>query len=193
MFGQADFKIADRLTLTGGITAYSSNAASTSAITAGNLEIGSGVRTVTVHPITADGTAGGTVISPYAPGLSIAAIIQTAVSTGSLAKAGAGNLQLGGANTFGVAGSTGVDLQAGGLILNVAGALGAGNLLVSGSGTALSSSSAITVTNPVVLANAATSLVLGQFGASTLTLSGPVTWSASSGVVCVNRMMVAGT
>ena len=41
-------------------------------------------------------------------------------------QAGAGNLQLGGVNTFGLAGTTGVDFQAGGLILNTAAALGVG-------------------------------------------------------------------
>jgi hypothetical protein len=128
------------LTLTGDITAFSSNPASISAITAGNIEIGSGARTITVHPVTFDATSGGTIISPYAAGLNVTAILQTAVNTGSLVKAGAGNLQLSGVNTFGVAGSTGVDLQAGGLILNVATALGAGNLLVSQPGTSLSSS-----------------------------------------------------
>ena len=60
----------------------------------GTVEIGSGAFTVTTNSVTADGSANGTVISPYTATLNIAAILQSASGTGSLIKEGNGVLQL---------------------------------------------------------------------------------------------------
>ncbi len=160
------------LTLTGNITAASSNINAPSAITAGTIELGAGPKTITVHPVTFDGTAGGTVISPYTPALNIAAILQSAAGTGSLVKTGAGNLQLGGVNTF----AGGVDLQQGGLILNVAAALGTGPLTLSGSSISLSASAAITAANQIIWGPGVTSMTYGQPGSAALTLTGLQGW-----------------
>lgn len=170
------------LTLTGDITASSMNAAGPSVITAGTIDLGAATRTITVNPVTFDGTPSGTVISPYTAGLNIVAVLQNTAA--SIIKAGAGNLQLGGANTFGTAGSTGVDLQAGGLILNANAALGTGTLLVSGNNTSISASATLSgVANAITLSNGVTNITLGNYAASAMTLSGPIAWSTGAGVV----------
>ena len=132
------------LTLTGDITASSNNLVGPATITAGNIEIGSGVRTITVNPVTFDGTALGTVVSPYTATLNIGAVLLSSSGTGSIRKA-AGILQLSGANTF----DGGVDLQGGGLYVTNAAALGSGALTISGNNTSLTGT-ALTLANDVV-------------------------------------------
>ena len=111
----------------GSITASSMNPAAISVITAGTVDIGDAAFTITTNQVTIDGTAGGTVISPYTDTLQIKAILASSSGTGSLVKAGSGVLELNGANTF----PGGVTLNAGGLYITAAQGLG---LTTSGAG-----------------------------------------------------------
>ena len=184
------------LTLTGDITANSMNVVGPSVITAGNIEIGAGVRTITTNPVTFDGTAGGTVISPYTDTLRITAVLQSAATTGSLAKAGTGILELNGASTF----AGGVDLQAGGLYLTLpsvgtpvtSGPLGIGNLTISGNNTTISGS-AVTVANNIIWGGSATSVTIGQYGGAALVLSGSEVWGSGIARTLISNSVAGAT
>lgn len=169
------------------ITASSNNVAAVNTFSGTALDIsgvdngnGAGVFTITANAVTADGTAGGTVISPYTATLNISAIIQsttTAGVPGALIKEGNGILQLGGANTF----TGGVTLNAGGLYITAAQGLGlttsgpGGFLTIAGNNTSISGSAA-TAVNPIVWGSSATNVTIGQYGGAALVLSGNETW-----------------
>ncbi len=103
---------------------------------------------------------------------------------GSVIKTGIGLLTLSGVNTFGASAATSLDLQQGGINFNASGALGSGNILISGANTAFTASAATTVGNPVILGNNATTVTFGTnvAGTNTLALAGPITWNTGSGV-----------
>ncbi len=162
------------LNLTGNqITASSMNAAVTSTLS-GTLDIGAGVMNITANPITADGTANGTVISPYAATLNISAVIQSVTSgtTGSLNFNGNGIVQLSGANTF----TGGITLNSGGLYLAATNALGVngnatGVLTVAGNNTSITATGTLAA-NPIVITSAVSNITLGNYGGAAMDSAG---------------------
>ena len=166
---------AGALTLTGGITASGSNPNAIATIGgAGGLNLNG----TTNYAMVVNGFSfNSQLVAPLNATLSITA----AITNGGITKTGNGLLSLSGANTF----ASGVDLQAGGIAIANNAAIGVGGtLLVSGNNTTLTADATggRIVTNPVTLGNSATSIHLGNYGAGTLTLSGPTTWSTTSGV-----------
>ena len=176
------------LNLTGGqITASSMNPAVISTLS-GVVDIGSGAMNITVNPVTANGLAGGTAISPYAATLNISAILQSAAGTGSVNLNGNGVLQLSGANTF----TGGITLNSGGLYLTATNALGVngsafGILTVAGNNTSISSTGTLAA-NPIVFNSGVSNVTLGNYGGAAMTLPGVETWNTGSLTITTNAV-----
>ena len=187
------------LNLTGGqITAFSMNPAviSTLSSASGAIDIGAGVMDITANPITANGLAGGPVISPYAPTLNISATLQSQAfgATGSLLLNGNGILELSGANTF----TGGVALNAGGIYLASAQGLGlttsgaGGVLTVAGNNTSLTGT-AVTAVNPIVINSGVSAFTIGNYGGAAMTLSGIENWNTTGALTLTTNAVNGAT
>lgn len=168
---------AGALTLTGGITAGGSNPNAVATISgAGGLHLNGNAN----YAMAVNGFSfNSQLIAPLNATLNITAPI----TGGGIVKTGDGLLSLGGTNTF----NGGIDLQAGGIAIannSALGTTGASTLTISGNNTTLTADATggRVVTNNVILGNSATSITLGNYGAGTLALNGPITWSTATGV-----------
>ncbi|MDB6076166.1 MAG: hypothetical protein JWO89_3806, partial [Verrucomicrobiaceae bacterium] len=182
---------AGTLTITGAVNSNNDNLASVPTI-AGPISLGNGNRTITT-----------TGTSPQ--GLIISGVVSGAGATNVITKMGTSGLTLGGASTFGILGSTSVNLNQGSLIYTADSApsvvgtttlttspLGLGTLLVSGDGTKLmgagptpiGTTTLRTLANPISITNPSNTLT---FGASLLntTMNGVITFAGSTGIVDV--------
>ncbi len=139
------------LTLTGGITATTSNAGAVATIGTGTLDLnGASAYSISVGQTLVNGID----VAPWQAGL----IINSVITNGGISKSGDGILQLGGASTF----SGGVEISSGGLIIAadtnstvlgdpvVTGPVGTGTLTVGANTTVLAGGAARTITNNVV-------------------------------------------
>jgi autotransporter-associated beta strand protein len=173
------------LTLTGGITATSSNVGSVSTISGAGtggtaLDLNGANRTFNVAPVTVNGNS---TVANVTPSLAISAPIgDSAVSGAGINKTGNGLLQLSGASLF----TGGVNVQAGGLAVGAStnvttrdaatgvvsafanGPVGTGALTIGASGTYLTSTGANLLSNAVTLAGSQLTLR----GTNSLTLQG---------------------
>jgi autotransporter-associated beta strand protein len=128
------------LTLTGGITAVSSNVGTTSVIN-GRVDFGSTAKTINVDPIMVNGVS----INPLQPGLALQGVLN---SSGGITKTGNGVLQFNSQAIF-----TGtVDVQAGGLSYATA-AFGAQNTGLAGNNGAGSRFSRVNLGGPATFLN----------------------------------------
>ena len=171
------------LTLTGGVTATSSNLGSTPVVS-GTLDLNGSGKTFDMAPIAVDSRA----IAPFLPTININAVIQN----GGITKTGVGVLGLGGANTYtggtAINGGTVQFTTAGAGLANspvTVGAAGTLNLagLSSIVGSLAGSGAVISATNGIPIV-AASLLTLGGDGSSTVfggTISGAIALSKIGG------------
>ncbi|MDB6120920.1 MAG: transporter, partial [Verrucomicrobiaceae bacterium] len=182
---------AGTLTITGAVNSNNDNLASVPTI-AGPISLGNGNRTITT-----------TGTSPQ--GLIISGVVSGAGATNVITKMGTSGLTLGGTSTFGILGSTSVNLNQGSLIYTADSApsvvgtttlttspLGLGTLLVSGDGTKLmgagptpiGTTTLRTLANPISITNPSNTLTFGASLVNT-TMNGVITFTGSSGTVDV--------
>lgn len=184
------------LTLTSGsITASSSNVGTTSAISAGTIDLANASSpSITVNPISANGTN----LAPLQPTLTIGAIIQDA--NNPLTVSGGGLLQLSAQSTF----SGGVNLTSGGLAFGasttvtngvpVSGPVGTGTLTLSGGTSIIANGSSNSAVNPInILGNitfddANTTAYTATLGGNNL----PITLPSGGVTINVNAPQMTG-
>ena len=204
------------LTLTGGITASSSNVGSVSTISGAGtggiaVDLGGTTRTLTVNPVIVNGNS---TVANATPTLAISSPISssTNLATTGLTKAGNGLLQLSGASLFG----GGVTVNAGGLLIAGSstgtrdalgvvtgftnGPLGTGALTINANGTFLQAdATARTLNNDYVFGAGVNNLTFR--GTGTLTLNGATsltnnttfTVEAPQGILTLNGLIGEST
>ena len=173
------------LTLTGSISATSSNPANVSVMTAGTIDLnGNNSFPLVVSPVQVNGQ--NTNASNLGNGATL--LVSATVQDGGLAISGGGLVQFNTSATY--AGGTTLSGAGTGIVVGTATALGT-NAITMGAGTVLTAdtSGGRTLTNPLVLSG--NSVTFGDPYASTLTLSGVENWNASSLTLTANA--VSGT